>query len=1011
MPTKPAQGHINWTTGLNTQVTDPGAKKAIGWIVDDIPPFEFENWLQWTNDLWDKYLEAITDLHITQIAALTTTVGTLGAASGITASNAGHTTMVGTNVQAQLDQADAAFKDLFDAITGGEGIDLVGYVPAVPADWSPAPTRAGPAIDQLASRVKVLENAGGIGTFIDDSFADYVIPAVNNTGLTDNGNTNPRGLKFNELQTFYGTEYIHFLDLQATGNADAAGNPEYAIVTHKGIDKRIMAYGSHWSIQDNDGNGRRLLSTRSGDYLLFTGVMDGFALMLFGGGGTDSNQIDIQRNGVSTGFMANPREIAVFTGKNWRSNSIVSDPSMYGFSQDLMTWKVVNGSSDSGLNLQIFGFVTINTALLQMGGSAYVDKAVVNYAKASPSPIAINQKGGSVWHYIDRADTLIKQAKSEPAVFETTATSIGSGSSGATVASGSGFAANYLALIKDAAFAEIIRIGSAGPTAITFGGGQTTQNSYTSPQVNLYAKILAACDHSLEEVKSIRYFAALGDRGGVAYTEPSTSSFGVTGRADYIFDDNCTQHTVNDVTRPAIYNLLPGLVVNSFSPYLISFVGTGLDLLLDNLVTTNTYQVYVDGNLCGVLSFGTKKTAWYKIVSDLPYGHHHVKILPLNGGGSNDVAFVAVKEYVPKQPAAVLAAKPGDVLAKRHVVGTYSFLNQGVDSYAVSQIQSCLIREAYMINGTGGTVDWASQVEGSNTTISFASDYAFFTDRGVGTKVIKWFYGNGVDLIGRMNTDGGIIRLKIDGNNLTAANFPSAAIKGTSSFNFTTGLWDMYAASLLEQQIVSVSALALGWHCLEVDATGTKNGSSSNFITHLSAVRIHGTTFFSESSQVAIGHPGSSINIGGMKDLRHMDPLQTLGPDVPLNVMCNDFNDSDVFSANPGSTGPIVLSPTHKIFKSNGGLINVDISVMMSNAAAGQAMGFAVFLNGEAVNDAEFHMHSAAAGYTNTIGCSFSKILPPGEHTVWVDMIPVNNTMTIYRSILNIKETVVRRAL
>lgn len=58
---KPA-GHINWTDGDPSKVTQPSASKMlIGWLSGERPAFQFFNWLFWRIDAWLKYFEQVTD--------------------------------------------------------------------------------------------------------------------------------------------------------------------------------------------------------------------------------------------------------------------------------------------------------------------------------------------------------------------------------------------------------------------------------------------------------------------------------------------------------------------------------------------------------------------------------------------------------------------------------------------------------------------------------------------------------------------------------------------------------------------------------------------------------------------------------------------------------------------------------------------------------------------------------------------------------------------------------------
>lgn len=54
--------HIDWTDGAVSKVVEPSAaKKLLGWVALERPPFEYMNFLFFRLDEWAKYLESITD--------------------------------------------------------------------------------------------------------------------------------------------------------------------------------------------------------------------------------------------------------------------------------------------------------------------------------------------------------------------------------------------------------------------------------------------------------------------------------------------------------------------------------------------------------------------------------------------------------------------------------------------------------------------------------------------------------------------------------------------------------------------------------------------------------------------------------------------------------------------------------------------------------------------------------------------------------------------------------------
>src|SRR5579884_3256247 len=453
--TKPSQGHTVWTpSALPSQVVDPGpSKKNTGWVPDEQPPCEEHNWLFWTYDLWDQYFEYITDTHTTQIATLTSTVATLGTAAAISASNAGHSVLTGTTVQAQLDEADTNLKNIFDALTGGEGIDLVGYVPTVPADWSLAPTHAGPALDQLAARMKVVENATAGANYDDQTFFDYCIPAdspngAGNTGLNDTNNTNPRGIKLADGKLLYGEERVYIRDIQPTGNYDANGLQEWC-ATSPADDIRIRLYGQ-WTGYSSNSDGYFVFSSQPGDYILITGVFDSLAIM---GVPTTSagNEHEVWVDGVDTG--------TTFSQRPTSGGNVVFQPvlqhsffnsQMLGLTQDLHTIKIVNQSTDSNCQLYFNGVIFINTNPVEMAVNMYLQKVQTAYGKQSPTLGSVTSNGGSVARYVDRTDSLRKDIASNCYVFSSSVTgSLSSGATNFTLASAAGLASNELLLISD----------------------------------------------------------------------------------------------------------------------------------------------------------------------------------------------------------------------------------------------------------------------------------------------------------------------------------------------------------------------------------------------------------------------------------------------------------------------------------------------------------------------------------------------------------------------------------
>lgn len=65
---KPAE-HLDWVTDDDAakQVEPTGAKRLLGWIQGERPPFQWMNWTFWVQDKWNKYFEAQTDVLLARL--------------------------------------------------------------------------------------------------------------------------------------------------------------------------------------------------------------------------------------------------------------------------------------------------------------------------------------------------------------------------------------------------------------------------------------------------------------------------------------------------------------------------------------------------------------------------------------------------------------------------------------------------------------------------------------------------------------------------------------------------------------------------------------------------------------------------------------------------------------------------------------------------------------------------------------------------------------------------------
>ncbi len=89
MAVKPTQGQIDWTDGDAAKVLDPGAaKKLLGWVASERPPFKTMNFVLFVLDLWSKYFEEVTDTFVAQGLNYDAVIGVTGTHADFNAFNA-----------------------------------------------------------------------------------------------------------------------------------------------------------------------------------------------------------------------------------------------------------------------------------------------------------------------------------------------------------------------------------------------------------------------------------------------------------------------------------------------------------------------------------------------------------------------------------------------------------------------------------------------------------------------------------------------------------------------------------------------------------------------------------------------------------------------------------------------------------------------------------------------------------------------------------------------------------
>jgi hypothetical protein len=1037
---KPSQGHINWVPDNDpSKSVNPGAPKgALGWTINEKPAFEFMNFLFATCDQWDKYFETTTDTLTTQQAATQAQVSTQGTASGVTASNTGHVKLTGTTVQVQLDQADASFKDLYDALTTGKGIDLVGYDAASPANWSPNPTNAGAGLDQLAARVHTVEAATAGNSFVAASFNDYVIAAdkpvtgfpsgIGNPGLTSTLANNPRSIKISELQTQWGEERLYIHAIKQTGKYDANGLEEWAVVAPK-HENRIMLYGN-WentsAFEDFEGSsynqGQCIVTSDPASYALVTGICDGVALIT-NIKNLRSDQILVDVDTVSTGSPISIRGSSILQNRHGQVDQIVGDSGLTNIGYNIHTFKFQNGATDANAIFTLLGFILITTGTKELGGGMYLNKVLTQYTPGAVTDPVVGGKGGKVIRYVDPADSLRKDAVSN--VLEVNSNisgSLGSGSTSAGINSATGWVAGSIAEISDGPTnAELIYVSGVNTftNTLTFTSPGTL-NSYTNPTVKLYAKTEAATDHSNEKEKFNMHVQAFssGQRDIQASDSPEWLSndlvFGVFQgmTQDGVY---CLSSTDARVAGPANganngrYN--EALNISDAAATLhIDFRGTGLDMLFDSgyQVFNGSFDIKIDGVQIPSINFITpfKHPKWIKLCSDLPEGSHRITFYAT--GPVYALGFVMAKIYEASEPTSLATIERGDILSKRTKIANYLY-NTDPRLPSKGVIKQHIWQNTIFanINPSVTTFGWASVTYDVIHGYGGAPDYVESDSTVTGDVIRKWFYcgaNGGIEVNTVLATSHGISEYRFDGNLATAANFPGMTFQGGgANFNSATGLFDAYIPGATTYIKLSFYGLSEGWHQLQIKVTGTKNVASTTNTAFCSGFYIINGAFtdevFNNSTQLTC-----NVTLGGAKDLRLMDAYNTDNRETPVEITTTGGTIG--YGSTPGYYWGVLGSIG--CVETSGGDLEIALKVNAYITPAGYAIQAIIMVDG-ILYDASLDSISASGYPIEAVARAKVPVLP-GRHFIRGVVSATGGSLATEYTGISIREIPKRRA-
>ena len=830
---------------------------------------------------------------------------------------------------------------------------------------------------------------------------NHIKAASANTSLTDNSNTNPRGLKFSDLRYRAGRTRIEVYSIELTDENMGDDLPVWKIaagVGPKGFRDQVRFVGTGWQNLVTAKAGPCVSATQDRDYVLVTGIMDDLCIYT-SVKSAHPDDIDVIVDGVDTGTNLSFEGSDVLNELNIRSLVPISDDSistaMAGL--DLHTVKIVSGDSGSSYAMYIFGFDLICSSPQEQAGSVYLGTKEESFAQQSVSdPTLSNGMGGISYRYIDEADNLRKWASSEPETASTTLTAnFNFGATQMQVASTADFAVDDLVLVDDDSLgytiSEIFRVTSIDSGTLmtmTASASRTTQaganhNFASGESVTLYGKCDTAVDHSDEQVsRSIhpRAFGA-GDSGDWQYSS-------IAGAHSFLMDDGISSLWSNDGIIVTPNNQLSTQEVmtvddGTSNRGVYIFNGTGLDIVINKDNQTSDADFYIDG--VKVYDYTSGATAEYKTIklcSGLPMGTHILNIHQMSSTAVQNTPHIAkFIEYIPSDPSAISSVDTGNLIARRDFTADYVF-NSGTELDDLSK----------GVNYYGPTRGWKLTDSSTAWGLAGATVYTYW-DRLEGkydtTDAIAetWFYGTGFELVMNCNSNQGTPELEIDGS----TNFSSFNVhESEQRFTAATGRFDLYNASSIGAYKLGVTGLTLGWHKLKITQDNTHNGLSSDYLIHIAALGVIGGSA-TLTSPVGALQQICTANAGESLDIRRVKPLES-EENVVNFAQARGIN--SYFTTT--STSLIPLPDLTVNIKTSGNPLKIDAKMIGSNNGANQISWAVIFIDGIEVGVAS----AIKQGDTGNqyIGFSLNEIhnIAAGLHTVTIYLKVASGTYTNY---------------
>lgn len=330
---------------------------------------------------------------------------------------------------------------------------------------------------------------------------------------------------------------------------------------------------------------------------------------------------------------------------------------------------------------------------------------------------------------------------------------------------------------------------------------------------------LSAADHTNEELIRKINFREFGANRADDFSTLSTAR-----AAMFTLDDGITTLSTDSSTAQSINGIDSFFSTGTSNFFIITFVGTGLDLFQTQSSVARDLAISVDGISTGTIaaaSLGDRRTI--KVVSGLPYGTHNVKVIQQAGGTGPTFSDFLV--YGPKTPSIPDGAIK---VAEYNLMGNYAAtVSPGADDERI--ISSGTLRKAsnreFTFVGTWAISNSALYSGGISVDSSTNGSYFEAT-----------FFGTGLEVVARGSAAITSSTIQIDG-----VAYTGAAIATGPSATWTPGT-STWVASTREGTRLQITGLTLGFHKIRVTKADANQlrvmGIESITPVHISANKV-----------------------------------------------------------------------------------------------------------------------------------------------------------------------------